>query len=146
MGTRSLAVLQFGPAPKNQEKCFNKFFFIFLCGHGVRRQGVCCPTSKLKIIELKPDALLKVSWEKPRLQASKSIVSTQAFNPQAQGSVIRIQESIHRSWGLDHTNRATLQAPRLSLQGQTLPGHQNTNSQIAFWPHWWHSTFHIEVY
>lgn len=130
MGTRSLAILQFGPAPKNQEKCFNKFFFIFYVGMGLDRESAVLQASSK--LELKSDALLKVSWEKPRLQASKSIVSTQAFNPKAQGSVIKLQESIHRSSGLDHTNLATLQAPRLSLQAQILPEHKNTNSQIAF--------------
>lgn len=81
MGTRSLAILQFGPAPKNQEKCFNKFFFIFYVGMGLDRESAVLQASSK--LELKSDALLKVSWEKPRLQASKSIVSTQAFNPKA---------------------------------------------------------------
>lgn len=49
------------PISQEPRKMFQQMFLYFLCGYGVRRQGVCCPTSKFEIIELKPDALLKVS-------------------------------------------------------------------------------------
>lgn len=80
MGTKSQAVLQLRPAPKNQGKCFNRIFFIphphfFLVVVGWSELGGREPA----VLEAcsKPDALLKVSWEKPRrLQASKPILST----------------------------------------------------------------------
>lgn len=63
MGIRSQAVLQLGPAPKNQEKCFNIIFLIptpppFFGGGGVELGA-----RELAVLETcsKPDALLKVS-------------------------------------------------------------------------------------
>lgn len=124
MGIRSQAVLQLGPAPKNQEKCFNIIFliptsppFFWWWWGGVRSQGACCPRNMFKT-RCSPQSQLRKAKKTTGLK-THSFYITISLTAHSWQPSHRAQSLGYRSYSgarrLDHTNLITLQASGLCV-------------------------------